>query len=224
MKRRAAALAAVLVAGSHLAGQTLDVRAGVAAPKSSARLGGVTERADGIWAGMAVDLRVGRFALSARGSRGRLTSSQAGVVPRRDVGEVAASARCEVRPGIGVEVGYTARAFSSASGHQRWDMGSIGVAGTRSVGTPAVQVFALLAYLPVVKLRTGEHASFGLGSDVGISVAPTRSPVTLALQYRIERFRFASATGRAEQFEVLTLSAGLRAWRHAGRWGLGETR
>lgn len=214
-------LTAWVGAGSQLAGQAIDARAVVAAPRSSARLGGVTERADGLWAGMAADFRAGRFTLSARGTRGQLSTSQPGFVPHRDVGEVAVGGRYQVRPWIRLDFGYTARAFTSAAGYERWDMASVGITASCDVGTPAVRAFASLAYLPFVSVRAQENPTFAFGSDVGISVAPNRSPLTVTLSYRIERFRFSSATGRSEQFEALSLSAGVRAWRHAGRWTLG---
>ena len=217
----ALSLAALLVARSQLAGQAVDARALVAAPRNSARLGGVTERADGVWAGMAVDFRAGRFALSARGTRGQLTTSQAGFVPDRDVGEIAVSARYDVRSWIGLDLGYTGRAFSSVAGYERWDMATVGLTATRDVGTPAVRAFASLAYLPVVRIRSHENPTFSFGSNVGIAVAPSRSPFTFALSYRIERFGFPRAIGRSEQFEALSFSAGVRAWRHGGRWTLG---
>ena len=220
--RVALTLAALLVARSQLAGQSVAARAVVAAPRNSARLGGVTERADGVWAGMAVDFRAGRFTLSAQGTRGQLTTSQAGLVPDRDVGEIAVSARYDVRSWIGLDLGYTGRAFSSAAGYERWDMATVGLTATRDVGTPAVRAFASLAYLPVVRIRSHENPTFSFGSDVGIAVAPSRSPLTFALSYRIERFGFPSATGRSEQFEAVSLSAGVRAWRHGGRWKLGD--
>ena len=219
--RIALPLGALLGAWSQLAGQAIDARILVAAPRNSARLGGVTERADGLWACVAVDLRAGRYTLSARGMRGQLTTSQPGFLPDRDVGEIAVGARYDVRPWIGVELGYTARAFSSAAGYERWNMAGVGVTATRDVGTPAVRAFASLAYLPLVGIRAQKSPTFAFASNVGISVAPHRSPLTVSLSYRIERFRFSSATGRSEQFEALSLSAGVRAWRHAGRWTLG---
>jgi hypothetical protein len=210
-----------LVAVSHLAGQAVDARAVVAAPRNSARLGGVTERADGLWAGMAVDVRAGPFTFSAEGTRGQLTVSQAGLVPDRDLGEIAVSGRYEVRPWIGLDLGYRARAFSSAAGYERWDMARIGVTASRDVGQRSIRAFASLAYLPVVSIRAQENPTFAFASDVGISVAPSRSPLTVLLSYRVERFLFSSATSRSEQFEALSLSAGVRAWRHGGRWTLG---
>src|SRR5205823_6584671 len=86
------------------------------------------------------------------------------------------------------------------------------VTASSDVGTPTVRAFASLAYLPVVRLRAQQNPTFAFGSDMGLSVAPSRSPVTVSLSYRIERFRFSSATGRSEQFEALSLSAGVRAW------------
>src|SRR5947207_2440983 len=83
------------------------------------------------------------------------------------------------------------------------------VTASSDVGTPTVRAFASLAYLPVVRLRAQQNPTFAFGSDMGLSVAPRRSPVTVSLSYRIERFRFSSATGRSEQFEALSLSAGV---------------
>ena len=218
----ALSLAAVLIARSQLAGQGVDARALVAAPRNSARLGGVTERASGVWAGMAVDLRAGRFTLSARGTRGQLTTSQAGLVPNRDVGEIAVRGRYDIRSWISLDLGYTGRAFSSAAGYQRWNMAGVGLTATRDVGTPAVRAFVSLAYLPVVRIRSHENPTFSFGSNVGIAVAPSRSPFTFALSYRIERFGFPRAIGRSEQFEALSFSAGVKAWRHGGHWNLGD--
>jgi len=204
----------------QLPGQAIAARAVMAVPKSSVRLGGVTERVDGVWAGAALGFDAGRFLFTASGTRGQLTASGTGTVPKRDVGEISLSGRYAVRPWLSLDLGYVARAFSSAAGYQRWDIVSVGASGSRDLG-PAVRAVAALAWLPVAGMSGQPDPSFALRSDVGLSVAPHGSPLTFTLGYRVERFHFSRSAGRSEQFEALTLSAGVRAQRVDGRWRLG---
>lgn len=200
-----------------LQGQTVSGRAVIAAPRSSVSLPGLTERGDGLWAGLALDVQAGRFAFSASGTRGRLRASQTGSAPERDVGEISLTGRYDVRPWLGFAARYTARAFSSAAGYQRWDMLSMGATASRDLGTPAVRAFASIEYLPIIELSTQAQPDFGFASDVGIALAPEGLPIAGLLGYRVERFTFPSATARSEQFEALTLSVGVRLRRLNGR-------
>lgn len=202
-------------------GQAVSGHVVVAAPKHSAHFSGVTERLDGSWVGGAVQFETGRLRVSMSGMRGRLTASNPGSVPRSDVGELSLNGRYGVRPWLGLALCYTARAFSSAAGYQRWDLVGVGAAASRDLGTPAVRAFASLVYFPMVSVSQQEKPRFALGSDVGIALAPSRLPLAFTLSYRIERFSFPEAAARSEQFEALTLSLGVRAQRHAGRWTLG---
>src|SRR2546430_2749754 len=96
--RLALPLAGLLVTGAQLAGQAVAARAVIAVPKNSVRLGGVTERMDGVWAGVVLGFDAGRFRVTATGTRGQLTASGAGIVPKRDVGEISVSGQYELRP------------------------------------------------------------------------------------------------------------------------------
>ena len=221
VRQLASLLAALLVPGAMLAGQTVSARAVIAAPKNSARVGGVMDRVDGVWGGAALDFRAGRFTLSGSGTRGQLTSAASGTAPKRDVGELSLEGHYEFRPWLRFDLRYAARAFSSAAGYQRWDIVSIGAAGSRDLGTPAVRAVVGLTWLPVVRVSGQEAPTFALRSDVGLSVAPSRFPLAFTLEYRVERFRFSKSAVRSEQFEALTLSVGVRARRVGGRWTLG---
>jgi len=212
-------LAASLVPMAALSGQTVSANAVVAVPKHSAHFSGVTERLDGSWVGGAVEFEARRLRLSVSGTRGRLTAADAGL-PKSDVGELSLDGQYRVRPWFGLELRYTARVFSTAAGYQRWDVVGVGAAASRDLGTPTVRGFASLLYFPMVSVSYEERPTFALGSNVGIALAPRNLPLAVMLSYRIERFRFA-ATARSEQFEALTLSLGVRARRHAGRWTLG---
>jgi hypothetical protein len=218
--RLAPTLASLLVLTVDLAGQTVSGRAVIAAPKSSVRVGGVTDRVDGVWAGAAVDFRAGRFTLSGSGTRGQLSPSQAGTAPKRDVGELSVTGQYEFRTWLCFDLQYTARAFSSAAGYQRWDMVSVGATASRKLGTPAVRAFASLVYAPMVKVSEQDRPSFALGSDVGIALLPLHFPIVLQLDYRIDRFKFPASSARSEQFEAFTVSVGVRAQRRDGRWRL----
>ena len=219
--RLALPLACLALTGLQLPGQAIAARAVMAVPKSSVRLGGVTERVDGVWAGAALGFDAGRFLFAASGTRGQLTASGTGTVPKRDVGEISVSGRYAVRPWLSFDLGYVARAFSSAAGYQRWDIVSVGASGSRDLGTPAVRAVVALAWLPVARISGQPDPSFALRSDVGLSVAPHGSPLSFTLGYRVERFHFSRSAVRSEQFEALTVSAGVRAQRVDGRWRLG---
>jgi len=205
----------------NLAGQAVWARGIMGAPKSSVRAAGVTERVNGLWGGVAVGFQSGQWTVSAQGTRGSLSSSGGGPVLDRDVGEVSLGGRYEFPPGVGPELRYVARAFRSAAGYQRWNMLAIAVTGSHDLGNPAVHGFASVAYLPILSATGGEpRPTGGLGSEVGLAVAPDRFPLAFALGYRVERFFFSQSAARSEQFEALTLSAGVRVRRHAGHWVL----
>ena len=218
---RATFLLAALVPMAAASGQTVSGRAVVSVPKYITHYSGVTERMDGSWVGGAVAFEAGRLWLAVSGMRGRLTAADPGSVPKSDVGELSLDGQYRVRPWLDLELRYTARAFSSAAGYQRWDVVGVGAVVSRDLGTPAVRAFASLLYFPLVSVSHQERPRFALGSDVGIAVAPSQLPLAVALSYRIERFSFPEAAARSEQFEALTLSVGVRARRHAGRWTLG---
>ena len=222
VRRLAPLLIILLMATGRLPGQAISGRAVIATPRSSVRVGGVTYRVDGVWAGAALDFHVGRFTLSGTGMRGKLTPAQAGTTPKRDVGEVSLDGQYEFRSWLRFELRYAARAFSSAAGYQRWDMASVGATASRNLGTPAVRAFVSLAYLPLVRVRDQQRPTFALGSDVGIALLPMRSPIAVQLDYRIEHFKFPAASARSEQFEAFTLLVGMRMRRVGGRWTLGS--
>ena len=213
------ALTVALMPMAPLAGQRVSGRAVIAAPKNSVRLPGMSERLGGVWAGLALDVGVGRFTVSATGTRGRLTPAEVASFGR-DVGEASLSGRYEVPNAVGLELRYIARAFSSPVGYQRWDILGVGATVAHDLGSPAVHAVATLAYLPIVELRGVGRTSFALSSDVGLTVAPPRLPVAFLVSYRVERFSF-NKLSRREQFETLTLSVGPRLRGVEGRWTFG---
>ena len=214
-------LAGSLVLTESSSSQTVSGDVVVAAPKHSANVSGVTARMDGWWIGGEMGFEAGRLRLSASGMRGQLTAADPGSLPQHDVGEVSVNGDYRARPWLGLELRYTARAFSSAAGYQRWNLLGVGATTSRELGTAAVRAFAVLQYFPLVSVSQQEEPSFGLGSDVGIAVSPSALPLAVTLSYRIERFTYPAAAARSAQFEALTLSVGLRARRHAGGWKVG---
>ena len=207
--KAAIALAVALVPMAALTSQTVTGRTVIAAPKSSVRIPGVAERLDGVWAGLALDMSLGRFSISAAGTRGSVTPVDAEGALKRDVGEIVLRGRYDVRNALGLELRYAARAFSSPAGYQRWDIVGVGPTIARDLGTPTMQAVATLAYLPVVNLSGHGQPSFAMSSEVGLIAAPRGLPLTVLMNYRVERFSF-SRLGRVDQFETLSLSVGLR--------------
>lgn len=215
-----------LLAGSFVpfapsSGQTMSGDAVVASAKHSAHFSGMTEQMDGWSVGGAVEFETGRLRLSGSGMRGWLSATDPGSLLKSDVGELTLKGWYRARPWLGLELRYTARAFSSAAGYQRWDLVGVGAAASRDLGTPAVRAFASLVYFPMVIVSHQEKPTLALGSDVGIAVAPGNLPIAATLSYRIDRFNFPESTARSEQFEAFTLSLGVRAQRQAGRWRFG---
>ncbi len=214
-------LAGVGLGAADLTGQTVSGRALVAAPRSSVRLARVPERVDGFWAGFALDVRVGRLTLSGSGTRGSLKPDEAGTVPKVDIGEMSLSGAYDVLPWLRAGLEYTARAFSSPAGFQRWNIVAVRATASHALGTTALRAFASLAYLPMVSVSGQSRPSSAVGADVGIALEPSRSPFIARLDYRIERFGFPPVAERSEQFEAVTLSVGVRVQRRRGRWTFG---
>lgn len=218
---QAALLLAAGLAPAALAGQDVSGRAVVGFPRSSVRVGGMTERVDGTWVGGAVGFYIASWSFSAGGTRGTLSPTAGSGVLEHDVGEISAGVRYEPRQWLAVDGRYIARAFRSTAGRRRWNMTAIGVIGSRDLGTPVVRAAASFAYLHVWSGSEQTPPDFGLASDVSISVASLRFPLAFSLGYRVELFQFPKSAGRSEQFETLTLSVGLRARRLDGRWAFG---
>ncbi len=184
----------------------------VAGPRSIVLSEGVRETVQGVWLGMVLEVRVDRFLVSGFGLRGTLAPVANTV--RRDGGEEGILVRFEPRAGLGVDAMYTARAFSSAVGYQRWDMLSLGAWGSVVLGDPALRAFARGSYLPAVGVSGQPSPSLALAADVGVSVTPRRAPVVIRLTYRFERFDFpAQPASRFEAFERIALEVGYRASR-----------
>ncbi len=207
-----------------LAGEVFTPRAGAAqhaevtgfgivtGPRGIVLSEGVRETVQGVWLGAVLEVRVGRVLVSGFGLRGTLDPVANTV--RRDGGEEGILVRFEPRAGLGVDAMYTARAFSSAVGYQRWDM--LGLGGWVSVplGDPALRAFARGSYLPAVGVSGQPSPNLALAAEVGVSAAPRRAPVVIRLTYRFERFDFpAPPASRLEAFERIALEVGYRVRR-----------
>lgn len=217
MLRLVTLLGSLVAPAPDLAGQAVAARAVVALPRSSVSLSGATERVSGVWGGAALDFHAGRFTLSANGMRGHLTPSSAALLGR-EVGELSVRGRYQIQPWLGFELGYAARAFSSAAGLQRWSLWGASGTVSRELGLPGVRAHAGFAYLPVVNVTEQARRISAWGTDVGISIASEQAPVFFGLEYRLERFSFPQIARRSEQFEALTFSVGVRVRRLNGRW------
>ncbi len=219
--RLLALIGSLLTPVAQLAGQAVAARAVIAIPRSSVSLNGAPERTQGVWGGAALDLRLGNFTVTGSGVRGQLTPLNGTAALQQDAGQLAVQGRYQLRPWLGIALGYTARAFSSPAGRQRWDLWGARATLSRSLGGPDVRADASLVVLPVVDVTGQPGATYGWGSEVGVSAAPERVPVVLRVEYRIERFTFPRISDRSEQFEALTLSVGVRVRRADGHWRIG---
>jgi hypothetical protein len=215
----------------HLLAQTVSFEGRVAFPFSSSQLGMVNdsmgnrsriiERGSGIWGGIALDARVHRFRAGVTGMRGALGASD-NRFPGRSGGEVAAAVQYEWHSTFTLEARHTTRVYSSAAGRQTWRLWGVRGAGRLDLGTPLVRAVGALTYLPLVTVSGEPNPRFGIAVDFALTATPRRSPLEITAGYRIEKFAFPFGSDRAEQFEALILSVGLRMERREGRWGLGK--
>ena len=118
---------------------------------------------------------------------------------------------------LAAEAGYTARAFSSAAGRQQWDIVGVGINAWQALGTPVIEGFARLSYLPLVDVTGQESPNLSYAAETGITLRPSSVPVLVSISYAIERFEFPGGA-RVEQFERLTLSVGVLVSRIGGKW------
>ena len=204
---------------ARLDAQDVRARLVVAAPHSSTRVEGIPDEVDGLAGGLAVDVRLGELTLSASGVRGSLDPTGTASGLSRNFGDVSLGARYRVRSWLDLGAQYTARAFSSAAGHARWDMMGVGATASMELGTPSAIASLGVAWMPSVALSTAEPGN-GLASELAVSVEPVSLPVHLRLHYRIERF-FDIGADRGEQFESFAAALGIRLRRENGRWQMG---
>jgi hypothetical protein len=184
----------------------------IAAPRSAVLHQGARETVQGIWFGAVLEMRVGRFLVSGVGLRGTLDPAANAV--RRDGGEEGILVRFEPQPGLGVEGTYTARAFSSAVGYQRWNLLGLGVWSSVRLGDPGLRAHARGTYLPAVSVSGQPSPSVALAAEVGVSAVPHGAPIVARLTYRFERFDFpGQPTPRLETFERIVLEVGYRLRR-----------
>ena len=200
---RTAALALALCVPALLPAQRVQVSVTgmVAGPRSTEILGDSREAAGGLWLGGALGARYEGFTLEASGLRGRLVPITSTSV-ERDEGQVTVVLGFDPQPGLGVEATYTARAFSSGVGYQRWNTFGVGGRVALELGDPSLHAYGRVAYLPVVEIRGQDRARLGLAAEIGATLAVPRSRLLLEMHYRLERYDF---TNRLAEFDLIAL-------------------
>ncbi|HEX9729764.1 MAG TPA: hypothetical protein VGA37_14785 [Gemmatimonadales bacterium] len=189
----------------------LSVFGGIGQPRSTVVLAGGRERVRGIWAGGGIELEAGRFLMAVSGYRGELTPFEGDATFDRDAGEIGGRVGIALFPWIGLEGGFAARAFSAASGYQRWNIPSVGAVVSGTLGHPAIRAHFRVAYLPGVSVTGLESPDVGVAGSAGITVAPEEARFVARLEYGLERYDFPpGTTSRLEQFDQIRLSVGAR--------------
>ena len=176
-----------------------SVDAIVGSARSRALVADTAEVIGGLWLGGAVGVKAGRVSASLTGFRGTLAPI-ANTPFARDVGQLEARVGFDLRTWLSVEANYTARAFRSSSGYQRWTLLGTGVRLSAPVGDSAVRVYLAASYLPLVRASVAASGEHGLGAEAGVSANLARW--TLALNDHFERYDFAcGASSRLEEFD-----------------------
>ena len=183
----------------------------VVQPRVTILFQGVRERLGGVWFGSAVELERGPVTLSVMGMRGNLEPIDNTAALEREGGEVSAVIRVFPVAWLGLEGGYTVRAFNSAAGYQQWRIPSAGLVLSGKLGDPGLRAYVRAAYLPSIQVFGIDSPELGLAAEAGLLVVPRRVPLLFKVQYRVERYDFpGGASSRLEQFDCVAVSAGLR--------------
>jgi hypothetical protein len=207
---RATLLAALAVLAARvMAAQRIEVTGlgMIAGPHATVLEQGTREIVGGTWLGATVEVRKDRWLMAVSGLRGTLHPIE-NTPFQRDGGEERVAVCYELRHGLRAEATYTARAFSSAAGYQRWNMLGIGAAVSLPLGDSLLHADARGSYLPAVSVSGQASPSVALAAEVGVTAAPLPTPLVIRLNYRFERFDFPS--GRLEQFDRVALAVGYR--------------
>ncbi len=192
----------------------------IANPTSRVSLDGTVQSTSGVWGGLEIGARLGRFRIRGVGTRGQLTPSGSSAPLDREVGEMGGTVGYAVSSWLAAEAGYTARAFNSATGRQQWGILGVGVHARQTLGTPVFEGFARISYLPLVDVTGQESPNLSYAAETGVTLRPSEVPLLISVSYAIERFEFPGGT-RVEQFERLTVSVGVLVSRIGGKWSLG---
>ena len=209
---RLALLATVgLFAPGALSAQRIEVTGFgiVASPRSTVLDQGVREVIGGVWIGAAVQVKVDRLLITASGLRGTLDPIE-NTPFQSDAGEEGMRVGLALRSWLSVEADYTARAFSSTAGYQRWDMLGLGAAASVPLGDSALSAHARVSYLPVANASGRSSPGLAVAAEVGVTAAPRRAPLLIRLSYRFERFDF---PGEPAEFDRIALEVGYRVKR-----------
>lgn len=147
------------------------------------------------------------LSLQARFLTGTLSAAE-GATEDRDVAEGDVGLAVGALPWLALQVGATARGFSSVVGKQRWSGLRTGLEarlpfiGGRAVGVVGVGV------MPVVSVSGQESPSLPLLVNAGMEYRS--GLVSGRLLYSVERYEFAAQSGRAEQLATLRAGLGVR--------------
>lgn len=207
------AVAVLAWAAGEARAQTVALSAlgGAGQPRSTVLLEGGQERVAGVWVGGVVELELGPVTITAKGFRGELVAVDNTPALERDAGEMSGHLRVMATSWLGMEGGFTVRAFSSAAGYQTWTIPSVGLVLSGQLGPRALRAYARAAYLPQARISGLPSPELGIAAGAGLRIAPPGTPLVLEVEYQLERYDFpGGAATRLEQFDQLTVAAGFR--------------
>jgi hypothetical protein len=137
--------------------------------------------------------------------------------PGRQVRSTSLTAHVRATPRLAAGVEIEARRFESEGVVTLWRLIGANARGALSLGLSGLSGTAEASFFPLAQVNPGAAAlKVALRGVVGVSYSPLRSPMSLHLGYRFERFDFESdgqGPQRAEQFEGLVLGVGARLGR-----------
>ena len=214
MRRRAIVLAALLTWPGLVEAQGL----GAGAFNAQRRIylqGGVLEQT-GLLAGGSAVLGLGPLRVGVSGWMGTLKGDGGATNPDAKARTTSAFARVLVAPGVQVGGQYEVRRFESEAMVAVWSLMGANARLEPGLGVPGLQGLIDVSVLPASSVSEGPKLKMAVQTTVGVSFGLPRSPLSVRIAYRFERFDI-EATGsspeRYEQFRGLVVEAGLRLGR-----------
>ena len=163
---------------------------------------------------LGIGARLGRLRLGVDGVMGTLKAAESSTGDEDvKVRSTAVRAQLAAAPGLLVGAQAEARRFEGNAGVTMWRLLGANLRFEPGLGREGLRALADVSVLPASSVSGGPKLTMAFEATVGVSLGLPRSPLSLRVAYRFERFDVEATNAspeRYEQFRGLVVEAGLR--------------
>lgn len=170
----------------------------------------------GVFFGAEGEARLGPLRLGLYGLMGKLSGASDSINPERNVRTSGITLRINPIRWLDVGAEAEARRFESDAGVVVWRLIGLNARARPPMGAPGLAGLVDASFFPSATVSGNDALKqrVAMRVTVGASYTPPRTPLTLRISYRFERFEFKNTgTGgsadRLEQFRGVLASAGI---------------